>query len=522
MDTRRNSSEGTADQDHPPSSPAPASSGPDVQSSARSPLSGLRLLSAAASSSGSGTQDHGPASTALHTCVACWQAANAPTVHLDRPGPDLIEILASIQAIQASLRVVEDSVARDSAIDELREEHSCLQRAHTISLRHATELHLQIESAGATAQAFSQFCQDRHDRLQRRLERANELLALRDADVTNLEEKLAHTEDRLREQKRQRVEAEDLIDQLRHQVHDLESQIAALSSHPDLGSAPPPALSRRLVARDRELHGLNVAHSALQQRCLALVQSEVALSEAASQLRRQTDALNRRVSRLREERDTLQENLRDAQLRRQRTEEMRQMESERVIKRRAQLQAQAAHVVSMRASIARLEEQTSQWRTTSLENERLLQAAQRAIAEHNQDREALVQDRDSTARDRDSIARDRYSITRNRDSLMQDRDALAQDREVIVSDYLRLQEQYSNAYRRMWASGGQSISADTSVVSRLPSSESTGHRVIDLGRVTRRIILPNRRLRSQIQHVTRGGGGGVSTLRLVGSTRGSR
>ncbi|GMF14957.1 unnamed protein product [Phytophthora fragariaefolia] len=204
MDTRRNSPKGTADQDYPPSSPAPDSSSPEVQSSSRSPLSGLRLLSAAASSSDSGAQDHGPASTALHSCVACWQAANAPTVHLDRPGPDLIEIRASIQAIQASLRV----------------------------------LHLQIESAGATAQAFSQFCQDRHDRLQRRLERTNELLALRDADVTNLEERLAHTEDRLQEQKRQRAEAEDLIEQLRHQAHDLERQIAALSSHPDLGSAP--------------------------------------------------------------------------------------------------------------------------------------------------------------------------------------------------------------------------------------------------------------------------------------------
>ncbi|GMF33656.1 unnamed protein product [Phytophthora fragariaefolia] len=464
MDTRRNSPEGTADQDHPPSSPAPASSSPDVPSSSRSPLSGLRLLSAAASSSDSGAQDHGPASTALHSCVACWEAANAPTVHLDRPGPDLIEIRASIQAIQASLRVVEDSVARDSTIDELREEHSCLQRAHTISRRYATELYLQIESAGATAQAFSQFCQDRHDRLQRRLERANELLALRDADVTNLEERLAHTEDRLQGQKRQRAEAEDLIEQLRHQVHDLQSQIAALSSHPDLGSAPPPALSRRLEARDRELHELNVAHSALQQRCLALEQSEEALSEAASQLRRQTDALNRRVSRLREERDSLQESLRDAQLRRQRVEDMRQMESERVIKRRAELQAQAAHVVSMRASIARLEEQTSQWRATSLENERLLQAAQQAIAEHNQDREALRQDRDS--------------IARNRDSLVQDRDALAQDCEVIVSDYLRLQELYSNAYRRMWAIAtamGQDVQllAPSSFASYLPASSVT-------------------------------------------------
>ncbi|GMF19239.1 unnamed protein product [Phytophthora fragariaefolia] len=90
-DSRRNSSEGTADQDHPPSSPAPASSGPETQSSAGSPRSGLLLLSASASSSGSGTQDHDPASTALHSCVACWQAANAPTVHLDRPGPDLVE-----------------------------------------------------------------------------------------------------------------------------------------------------------------------------------------------------------------------------------------------------------------------------------------------------------------------------------------------------------------------------------------------------------------------------------------------
>ncbi|GMG17646.1 unnamed protein product [Phytophthora fragariaefolia] len=185
MDPRRNSSEGTADQDHHPSSPAPASSGYDAQSSA---LSDLRLISAAANSSVSGTQDHDPASMALRSCVACWQDANAPTVHLDRPGSDLVENRASIQAIQASLRAVEDSVARDSAVDELREEHSCLQHAHTISRRHAAELHLQIESAGATAQAFSRFCQDRHDRLQHRLERANELLALRDADVANLEE----------------------------------------------------------------------------------------------------------------------------------------------------------------------------------------------------------------------------------------------------------------------------------------------------------------------------------------------
>ncbi|GMF47176.1 unnamed protein product [Phytophthora fragariaefolia] len=127
----------------------------------------------------------------------------------------------------------------------------------------------------------------------------------------------------------------------------------------------------------------------------------------------------------------------------------------------------AAHVVSMRASIARLQEQTSQWRSTSVENERLLQATQGAIADHNQDREALIQDRDSIARDRDS--------------LMQDRDALAQGREVIVSDYLRLQEQYSNAYRRMWAIAaamGQDVHlpAPSSFATYSPASSATAGR----------------------------------------------
>ncbi|GMF35012.1 unnamed protein product [Phytophthora fragariaefolia] len=133
MDSRRNSSEGAADQDHHPSSPAPASSSHDAQSSAGSPLSGLHLVSAAAVSSGSGTPDHDPASMAPRSCVACWQTANVPTVHLDRPGLDLVEIRASIQAIQASLRVVEDSVARDSAVDKLREEHLCLQCSHHLT-----------------------------------------------------------------------------------------------------------------------------------------------------------------------------------------------------------------------------------------------------------------------------------------------------------------------------------------------------------------------------------------------------
>ncbi|GMF47749.1 unnamed protein product [Phytophthora fragariaefolia] len=358
MDSRRSSSQEAADQDRHSSSPASASSSRATRSSAGPPSSGLHLLFTAASSSGSGAPDRDPTSTAPHSCLAFWQAANAPTVHLDRIGFDLVEIRASIQAIQASLQVVEVSVARDSAVDELREEHSCLQRAHTSSRCHAAELHLQIRSAGTTAQAFSQFCQDRHDRLLHRLERANELLTLRDADVVNMEERIVHTEDRLREQTRQRVEAEALVEQLRNLVRDLESQIAALSSNPDLGSAPALALSRRLVARDRELHDLNMAHSALQQRCPALEQSKEALTEAAGQLRRQADALNRRLD---------------------------------IIK-----------IVMPSYGIATP----------------LLRIA---------------------------------TLSLDRDSVMRDRDALVQDRGVIVSDYLRLQEQYFNAYRRMWA-----------------------------------------------------------------------
>ncbi|GMF16980.1 unnamed protein product [Phytophthora fragariaefolia] len=60
---------------------APASSGPDAQSSAGSPLSGLRLLSAAASSSGSGTQDHDPASMTIFLrsmLVGCERANGSP------------------------------------------------------------------------------------------------------------------------------------------------------------------------------------------------------------------------------------------------------------------------------------------------------------------------------------------------------------------------------------------------------------------------------------------------------------
>ncbi|GMF41314.1 unnamed protein product [Phytophthora fragariaefolia] len=254
MDSRSSSSQEAGDQDRHPSSSAQASSIHDERPSAGSPPSGLRLLSAAAPSAGSGAPDRDPTSAASHSCLACWQAANAPTVRLDRPGLDLVEIRASTQAIRASLQVVEDFMARDSAVDDLREEHSRLQRAHTVSRRHAAEQHLQIESARMTAQAFSQFCQDRHDRLLHRLERANELQTLRDSDVVNMEEKIAHTEVRLREQERQRAGAEASVEQLQNQVRDLESQIAALSSHPDLGSAPPPALLRRLVARDRELH----------------------------------------------------------------------------------------------------------------------------------------------------------------------------------------------------------------------------------------------------------------------------
>ncbi|ETP00209.1 hypothetical protein F441_22371 [Phytophthora nicotianae CJ01A1] len=42
------------------------------------------------------------------------------------------------------------------------------------------------------------------------------------------------------------------IETLERQVVDLRSQLTALTGHPDLGSAPPPALARRLQAQDRE------------------------------------------------------------------------------------------------------------------------------------------------------------------------------------------------------------------------------------------------------------------------------
>ncbi|GMF47096.1 unnamed protein product [Phytophthora fragariaefolia] len=92
MDSHRSFSQEAADRDHHSSSPAPASAAHDVRSSAGLPSLCLRLLSAAAASSESGAPDRDPASAASHFCLACWQAANAPTVRRDRPGLDSVEI----------------------------------------------------------------------------------------------------------------------------------------------------------------------------------------------------------------------------------------------------------------------------------------------------------------------------------------------------------------------------------------------------------------------------------------------
>ncbi|ETP24446.1 hypothetical protein F441_02562, partial [Phytophthora nicotianae CJ01A1] len=64
---------------------------------------------------------------------------------------------------------------------------------------------------------------------------------------------------------------------LERQVVDLRSQLTALTGHPDLVSAPPPALARRLQAQDREVRSS-------RERIATLERSEKALEDATAQL----------------------------------------------------------------------------------------------------------------------------------------------------------------------------------------------------------------------------------------------
>ncbi|POM68576.1 Hypothetical protein PHPALM_15250 [Phytophthora palmivora] len=194
---------------------------------------------------------------------------------------------------------------------------------------------------------------------------------------------------------------EDEIDTLKRQVQNLQAQLAALTSHPDLGSPPPTALARLLFSQDQELIAarqrdqtqdqslLEVRQrlkdreqdlSKAQQRCQALGRSEASLEAAALQLQRQISAQDRRIARLQEERDQFRTDCHEAQAERDRAVAKVTSSLERLDKARAELRARGNHVDSMRANISRLEQQVADLQAASSQVDHQFVSQKRELA----------------------------------------------------------------------------------------------------------------------------------------------
>ncbi|POM61365.1 hypothetical protein PHPALM_29629 [Phytophthora palmivora] len=293
--------------------------------------------------------------------------------------------------VQASLRGVEDIISRESIFLQLQDDHEDLQHAHVDSLRHMGDLHRHLDHLRSQAMPFAKFCQDLYDALIEALEDSNAQLVESRSTVEELEEKLDRVS-KLREDyselqatsKSTIICLEDEIDTLKRQIQNFQAQLAALTSHPDLGSPPPPALARLLFNQDQELVAarqrdqtqdqslLEVRQrlkdrdqdlSKAQQRCQAPERSEASLEAAALQLQRQISAQDRRIARLQEERDQFRTDCHEAQSERDQAVAKVASSSERLDKARAELRARGNHVDSMRANISRLEQQVADLQT---------------------------------------------------------------------------------------------------------------------------------------------------------------
>ncbi|POM65275.1 Hypothetical protein PHPALM_19036, partial [Phytophthora palmivora] len=321
---------------------------------------------------------------------------------------DLMWIYKSFKR-QASLKGVEDIISHESIFRQLQDDHEDLQHAHVDSLRHMGDLHQKLSHLRSQAMPFAKFCQDQYDALIEALEDSNAELAESKSTVEELEEKLDRVS-KLREaydelqatSKSTILCLEDEIDTLKRQVQNLQAQLAALTSHPDLGSPPPTALTRLLFNQDQELiiaarqrdqtqdqSLLEVRQrlkdrdqdlSKAQQRCQALERSEASLEAAALQLQRQINAQDRRIARLQEERDQFRTSCHEAQSERDQAVAKVASSSERLDKARAELRARGNHVDSMRANISRLEQQVADLQTAHTQVDHQFASQRRELA----------------------------------------------------------------------------------------------------------------------------------------------
>ncbi|POM59968.1 hypothetical protein PHPALM_31231 [Phytophthora palmivora] len=310
----------------------------------------MLAIAATASSASEALPNHPSSST---SCIECTRLASAPTAHVIRPHADLASIRSAISETLTSLRTIEDTLSCESDFQQLQEEHEALQHTHVNARRHTHDLHRRLDQMMSKMEPFAHFCQDQYNQLTRDLELTNPFLVEKKPAVDELESDLSQ----LREahdylQKTSDASILHLQDEsnvFRRQNDDLRSQLQAVTAHPDVGPAPPPALARRLRAQYHEL-------AAVKQRCQVLEQSEESLASAVSQLRRQVEARDRRLARVREERDQFQAQLPGLQDERDRAIAVSTSALERLGKSRADLQAQGALVSSMRGTISRLEQ----------------------------------------------------------------------------------------------------------------------------------------------------------------------
>ncbi|POM58660.1 Hypothetical protein PHPALM_36666 [Phytophthora palmivora] len=344
----------------------------------------------------------------LHTVPELPTNGGAPTANVHRSYLDLQVVRDSFQDILSSLRGVETAINQESIFRQLQDDHEDLQHAHTASIHHLGDLHRHLDHLRSQAKPFAKFCQDLYDTLIDELENSNIQLVESRSAVKELEEKLDRVS-KLRDDyselqatsKSTILCLEDEIDTLKRQVQNLQAQLAALTSHPNLGSPPPPALARLLFNQDQELAAarqrdqtqdqslLDVRQhlkdrdqelSTAQQRCQALERSEASLEAAALQRQRQIIAQDRRITRLQEGRDQFRTDCHEAQSERDQALAKANSTSERLDKARAELRARGNHVDSIRANILRLEQQVADLQTARSQVDHQFMSQKRELA----------------------------------------------------------------------------------------------------------------------------------------------
>ncbi|ETO58984.1 hypothetical protein F444_22638 [Phytophthora nicotianae P1976] len=219
--------------------------------------------------------------------------AGVSTVELADPSLDLVDVRASLSALQ-------QAVDQTEALRGLRSNHEALRREFLASRRRVEDLDRQLADAANAASPYMLFCQHKYDVIRHKLESTRTELA----DCLNaLQERL----DNSRELEACRLRYRDLklryneaVSEFHDRISTLEAQLAAASS---FGVIIPPDTARRIADLESQLarsqSDLQVARE--RQSALASELRESATSHKAAQaeVTRLEAAIKRKNCRLR-------------------------------------------------------------------------------------------------------------------------------------------------------------------------------------------------------------------------------